>query len=120
MLQTYTASPTNRRRATKAEMQERAHLLVEYARKHGPITVRGLYYQAEVHIIAPSDRNHPHPKPAIRKQGAISPAGAASALSEGHSLRYSAPERNWMALLSGERRIECSRPTNCLGNIGNL
>ena len=27
MLQTYTASPTNRRRATKAEMQERAHLL---------------------------------------------------------------------------------------------
>jgi hypothetical protein len=48
MLQTYAASPTNRRRATKAEMQERAHFFIEYARKHGPITVRGLYYQAEV------------------------------------------------------------------------
>jgi hypothetical protein len=40
-----------RRRATKAEMEERAEFLIDYASEHGPVTVRGLYYQAEVHGI---------------------------------------------------------------------
>src|SRR5262249_9610811 len=44
---TYEASPI-RSRATKAEMEERAQFLIEYAQQHGPVTVRGLYYQAEV------------------------------------------------------------------------
>jgi hypothetical protein len=35
-------------RATKAEMEERAEFLIHYAEEHGPVTVRGLYYQAEV------------------------------------------------------------------------
>ena len=42
------ASPIKRRRATKAEMEERAEWLIAYARDHAPVTVRGLYYQAEV------------------------------------------------------------------------
>jgi hypothetical protein len=37
-----------RRRATAAEMEARAEFLIDYAARHGPITVRGLYYQAEV------------------------------------------------------------------------
>src|SRR4051794_349024 len=44
----YAASPLKRRRATKDEMEDRAAFLIEYASNHGPITVRGLYYQAEV------------------------------------------------------------------------
>jgi hypothetical protein len=32
-------------------MEERAAFLIHYAQAHGPITVRGLYYQAEVHCI---------------------------------------------------------------------
>jgi hypothetical protein len=44
----YDASPVKRRRATGAEMEERAEFLIGYAEEHGPITVRGLYYQAEV------------------------------------------------------------------------
>jgi len=44
----YEASPLKRVRATKAEMEERAEFLIEYASEHGPVTVRGLYYQAEV------------------------------------------------------------------------
>ena len=44
----YPASPIKRRRATKAEMEERARFLIDYANTHGPVTVRGLYYQAEV------------------------------------------------------------------------
>jgi hypothetical protein len=44
----YEASPVKRRRATKDEMEERAEFLIGYAERHGPITVRGLYYQAEV------------------------------------------------------------------------
>ena len=35
-------------RATHAEMEERAEFLIDYASEHGPVTVRGLYYQAEV------------------------------------------------------------------------
>jgi hypothetical protein len=42
----YGASPL--KRATRAEMEERARFLIDYAEKHGPVTVRGLYYQAEV------------------------------------------------------------------------
>jgi hypothetical protein len=48
MTATYEASPIKRRRATKAEMEERAEFLIDYASEHGPATVRGLYYQAEV------------------------------------------------------------------------
>src|SRR5262249_47761392 len=46
----YQASPIKpkRQRATKDEMEERAGFLIDYASEHGPITVRGLYYQAEV------------------------------------------------------------------------
>ena len=44
----YEASPIKRHRATKAEMEARAEWLIAYARDHEPVTVRGLYYQAEV------------------------------------------------------------------------
>ena len=44
----YEASPIKRRRATQDEMEERAEFLIAYAEEHGPVTVRGLYYQAEV------------------------------------------------------------------------
>ena len=44
----YGASTLKRRRATKAEMEERARFLLDYAQAHGPVTVRGLYYQATV------------------------------------------------------------------------
>jgi hypothetical protein len=47
----YEASHVKRRRATKAEMVERAEFLIEYSEEHGPVTVRGLYYQAEVHGV---------------------------------------------------------------------
>jgi hypothetical protein len=52
----YEASPVKRRRATRAEMEERAEFLVDYAEAHGPITVRGLYYQAEVAGIPGIDK----------------------------------------------------------------
>ena len=44
----YQASPIRRTRATKAEMEERAEFFIDYASEHGPVTVRGLYYQTEV------------------------------------------------------------------------
>jgi hypothetical protein len=44
----YPASRIKRNRATKDEMQIRAKFLIDYAKAHGPVTVRGLYYQAEV------------------------------------------------------------------------
>jgi hypothetical protein len=44
----YETSRIKRQRATKAEMEERAEFLIGYASEHGPATVRGLYYQAEV------------------------------------------------------------------------
>ena len=44
----YEASPIRRQRATKAEMEERAEFLISYAEAHGPVTVRQLYYRAEV------------------------------------------------------------------------
>lgn len=54
----YDASPIKppRRRATKDEMEERAAFLIDYAERHGPITVRGLYYQAEVAGIPGIDK----------------------------------------------------------------
>jgi len=48
MTAAYEASPIKRQRATKAEMEERAEFLIDYTSEHGPVTVRGLYYQAEV------------------------------------------------------------------------
>lgn len=44
----YAASPVKRRRATREEMEERAEFFISYAKEHAPVTVRGLYYQAEV------------------------------------------------------------------------
>jgi hypothetical protein len=49
MTEVYGASPVKgRRRATRTEMAERARFLIDYAEQHGPVTVRGLYYRAEV------------------------------------------------------------------------
>ena len=52
----YTASPI-RRRATRDEMEVRAAFFISYAEAHGPVTVRGLYYQAEVHGIPGIDKS---------------------------------------------------------------
>jgi hypothetical protein len=53
----YQASPVNRRRrATREEMEERARFLIAYASQHGPVTVRQLYYQAEVHGVPGIDK----------------------------------------------------------------
>lgn len=53
---TYQASNIKRRRATKAEMETRAQFLIDYAEEHGPVTVRGLYYQAEVANVPGIDK----------------------------------------------------------------
>ena len=45
----YEVSLVKRQRATQSEMEERAEFLIAYAEGHGPVTVRQLYYQAEVH-----------------------------------------------------------------------
>ena len=53
----YGASPIRRRRrATNDEMAERARFLIGYAADHGPVTVRGLYYQAEVARVPGIDK----------------------------------------------------------------
>jgi hypothetical protein len=52
----YEASRIKRRRATSKEMEVRAEFLIDYAAKHGPVTVRGLYYQAEVHGLPGIDK----------------------------------------------------------------
>lgn len=52
----YEASPIKRKRATKAEMEARALFFIDYARQHGPVTVRGLYYQAEVANVPGIDK----------------------------------------------------------------
>ena len=45
----YQASPIKRRRrATKEEMAARAAFFLQYAEENAPVTVRGLFYQAEV------------------------------------------------------------------------
>ena len=46
----YAASPT-KTRATKEEMEARATFLLAYAEEHAPVTVRQLYYVAEVHGV---------------------------------------------------------------------
>lgn len=56
-VQVYRASPIKRSRATGAEMAEREAFLIDYTTKHGPVTVRGLYYQAEVHGIPGIDKS---------------------------------------------------------------
>jgi hypothetical protein len=55
----YAASPikTPRRRATRDEMEVRAEFFISYSQEHGPVTVRGLYYQAEVHGIPGIDKD---------------------------------------------------------------
>jgi hypothetical protein len=53
----YEASPLKRRRATRDEMGVRAAFLIDYAAGHGPVTVRGLYYQAEVHGVPGIDKD---------------------------------------------------------------
>ena len=52
----YEASHVKRNRATNAEMEERAEFLIDYAEAHGPVTVRQLYYQAEVHGLPGIDK----------------------------------------------------------------
>jgi hypothetical protein len=52
----YQASPIKRRRATKAEMEARAEFLISYAEAHGPVTVRQLYYRAEVEGLPGIDK----------------------------------------------------------------
>ena len=44
------------KRATRAEMEERAEFLIAYAEEHGPVTVRQLYYQAEVNSLPGIDK----------------------------------------------------------------
>ena len=53
----YPASPIKRSRATRAEIETRAEFLIDYAEEHGPVTVRGLYYQAEVHGMPGIDKD---------------------------------------------------------------
>ncbi|WP_235815601.1 hypothetical protein [Cypionkella psychrotolerans] len=52
----YRAGTIKRQRASHAEMADRDAFLINYAHAHGPITVRGLYYQAEVHAVAGIDK----------------------------------------------------------------
>ena len=53
----YDASPINpRRRATREQMEERARFLIDYAAEQGPVTVRQLYYQAEVRGVPGIDK----------------------------------------------------------------
>src|ERR1700730_12654212 len=52
----YTASRITRRRATPSEMEARARFLTAYAAEYGPVSVRGLYYQAEVAGILGIDK----------------------------------------------------------------
>ena len=54
----YEASPLKRRRATQDEMEARAKFLIDYAAVHGPVTVRGLYYQAEVAGVPGVDKTN--------------------------------------------------------------
>lgn len=53
---TYQAGLIKRRRASKAEMEVRAGFFIDYATAHGPVSVRGLYYQAEVFEVPGIDK----------------------------------------------------------------
>lgn len=50
------ASPIKRRRATADEMEERAQFLIDYAKRHRPVTVRQLFYAATVAGIPGVDK----------------------------------------------------------------
>jgi hypothetical protein len=63
----YVASPVKRNRATKADMENRAEFLISYAGEHGPVTVRGLYYQGEVHGL-PGINKHENSYAKIQRQ----------------------------------------------------
>lgn len=47
----YQASTIKRKRATKAEMQEREDFVAEFAKQFAPVTVRQVFYAATVHGI---------------------------------------------------------------------
>ena len=70
-------SPIKRHRATADEMEERARFLIAYAREHQPVTVRGLYYQAEVAEVPGIDKTEnsynkvQHQVLQLRRQGRI-------------------------------------------------
>jgi len=57
LISNYVPGPRKRRRADSYEMEDRAEFLIRYADKHGPITVRGLYYQAEVAGVEGIDKD---------------------------------------------------------------
>ena len=73
----YRPSPIKRHRATADEMEERARFLIAYAREHRPVTVRGLYYQAEVARVPGIDKTEnsynkvQHQVLQLRRQGRI-------------------------------------------------
>jgi hypothetical protein len=52
----YHASPIKRRRATATEMEARAEFLIDYATRHGPVTVRQLFYAATVADVPGIDK----------------------------------------------------------------
>src|SRR5262245_45104087 len=56
MTKSYVANHLKRRRATKGEMEVRAKFLADYSSEHGPVTVRGLFYQAVVAEIPGIDK----------------------------------------------------------------
>jgi hypothetical protein len=58
MTEVYQASPIKpfRPRATAAEMEDCARFLIDYAARHGPVTVRQLYYRAEVEGLPGLDK----------------------------------------------------------------
>lgn len=52
----YQASAIKRRRATADEMEQRARFLIDYARRHAPVTVRQLFYAATVANVPGIDK----------------------------------------------------------------
>lgn len=50
------ASPIKRHRASSDEMEERAAFLIDYASRHGPVTVRQLFYAATVASVPGIDK----------------------------------------------------------------
>jgi hypothetical protein len=47
----YETSPVKRKRATKAEMIERANFVADFTREFAPVTVRQVFYAATVNNI---------------------------------------------------------------------
>jgi hypothetical protein len=48
---------TARKHATRSEMEQRNEFLIDYAQEHGPVAVRGLYYQAELNHLPGIDKH---------------------------------------------------------------